>query len=160
MNDKRPEVRRYWVHDDGVQTQEGKQRFYPNGMPKAYKEYVLAADYDAAIAKLQATPPIEPVGVTLEKKQADDTVRRWEFGGRTTFSSDEIWPVIQAYEAEFKRISRKPIEPVGMRELLIEALEIPFEDDDVVIRRWIAKAQAALAAYDASLLTTEAHDGV
>ena len=26
-------------------------------------EYVLASDYDAAIAKLQAAPPIEPVGM-------------------------------------------------------------------------------------------------
>ena len=123
MTDHRPEVREllkesrrghYYCEDSWYSCPLAEGGCADARQPKA-KCNCGASEWNARVEAALAAPPIEPVGVTLEKKQADDTVRRWEFGGRTTFSSDEIWPVIQAYEAEFKRISRKSIEPVGVR---------------------------------------------
>ena len=58
MTDHRPEVRRY-KFPDRVIADYLAMRMRTEGET----EYVLASDYDAAIAKLQAAPPIEPVGV-------------------------------------------------------------------------------------------------
>ena len=59
--------------------------------------------------------------------------------------------------------SAPPIEPVGMREALerIKGITLGLEGSAPhIICQIYDVAQAALTAYDASLLTTEAHDGV
>ena len=60
-------------------------------------------------------------------------------------------------------LAAPPIEPVGMREALqrIQGITLGLEGSAPhIICQIYDVAQAALTAYDASLLTTEAHDGV
>ena len=68
-----------------------KHDFSKHDQVSIWEDVVLASDYDAAIAKLQAAPPIEPVGLrgALERMVANSVciIRALRERGGT----DEAW---------------------------------------------------------------------